>query len=330
MNSLLKKYFAFTLIAAVLPSAALAADVNFQLQIAPAPSIGITGFTGGSGTIEPSNPLPQNITVSGWTSPNALVEIISDGQIMRTVTAKSDGSFIFTSFPPNALTLFVRSTDTRTGQSTEAAPVNQSSSASALGMVLPPTISLPTTVARSGAIAGTGKTVPGGAVSVTLTDQKGKTMTQMPGVAADGSFKFSFHPSAPVSGSISLQVSVNYSGKTAVYTINGAIGKPASPKPINSKQPPVTPAMNVPANIPANIPINGKAPTAIPPNNEEVPITWFRPQPPATAATETAKISKITRREEAGDLAKAGISVFLMILAIFFCFKCFGSLKRKK
>jgi hypothetical protein len=333
MTPLVKKISVFIIIAVAFPTAVLAADVDFQLQISPPSSIGITGYSGGSGVFEPSVSQPaagQTSTVSGWTSPNAFIEIFSGNQILGTATANNDGLFTVNSVADDIGPIIVRTTDKSGATAVLTTPIDLSSQpTAALGIILPPTISLSApTVAPGSAISGNGQTVPGGTVSISLTDAKGKTATQFPVVDADGKFSFSFDTVGLETGPVSLQASLNFNAKTAATILKGAIEKNINLS--NGKQSSPGPATNTPGQGPG-VGQAGSPPPAI---NRPVPppANSFRPNSnnPTSPRNTPTKTSMATAPKKTKTLVLLAISAILIVLALYFVIKSILVFLRKK
>lgn len=122
------------------------------------------------------------LKITGKTSPQALVTILSDGAVIGTVTANSDGTFE-KSFPSQTpglrnVKLFA---ETPGGQTTDtvAENINLASHAeTTLNVFLPTTLSLSASqVEQGGTITFSGATYPGASVTVVLDNNLTQTVT---------------------------------------------------------------------------------------------------------------------------------------------------------
>jgi len=244
MSPFFKKIFIICLIVAALPAVALANNqVDLQLQINPANPVGGNGGGGGGGGIYTppivNAPTTPANTITGWTSSNALVEAIIAGRVVGSTVSQNDGSFILAVTPSGNEPIFLRSIDIFGAVVDLGRTIDLTGGASATAnTLLPPTFSMPAAVFPAGAqIVGDGRTVPGGVISVVLTAANGKQLTLLPTVGSDGDFKVSFDTKGLASGAFTLQISLNYSGKSASLIINGTLGKTALPPPPNLPTP---------------------------------------------------------------------------------------------
>jgi hypothetical protein len=228
----LKKIFFTFIIAAGLPAAALASQVELQLQINPAATPAV-GNTGGSGSSSAgggqSNVLDTRQTnlISGWTSPNSFVEAIIDDRTVGTATAAANGSFTINTPVGAAKYLTVHSTDVFGALAILNDPIGLGSGTGTItNVLLPPSLSMPSVSFPTGApVIGSGRTVPGGTLTAVITPANGKTITAFPVVGSSGDYKISLDTKGLPDGAFTLQISVNFGGKSETTIINGTIGK---------------------------------------------------------------------------------------------------------